>query len=106
MDWYYTRDGTVFGPMTFDQLAEAADSGMLGKDDLVWRADMQAWTPAGLVSELRGPQRMPLPRLWQYKAAPRNASSNRESAPIKGWLLIFCIGLAFIGSALSLAAIF
>jgi hypothetical protein len=105
MDWYYSRDGTVFGPVTFDQLAEAADSGPLGNDDLVRCADMQAWTPAGLVPELQRPQRMPPPRLWQHRAAPRNAASNRESARIKGWLLIFCIGLVFIGSALSLAAI-
>jgi hypothetical protein len=104
MDWYFARDGTVFGPATFDQLAEAADSGTLGKDDLVWCADMQAWTPAGMV--LWRPQRMPPPGLWQHRAAPRNASSNRQPSRIKGWLLIFCIGLAFIGSALSLAAIF
>jgi hypothetical protein len=108
MEWYVTHSGTSFGPVTFDQLVEAADAGTLGKDDLIWCTDMQSWkTAAEVMPELwHDPHRLTAPRVWQRSDTHADQSSNRKSAPVKGWLLVMLISLAFVGSALSLAALF
>jgi len=106
MEWFAARNGETFGPVAFNELADAARAGQLSKDDLVWCTAMESWLPAAEVSDLwREPQCIPAQSVWQR--APRfNPSNDRKSVHVKGWLLFLCIGLVIIGSALSLAVIF
>ena len=108
MEWYVARNGDSFGPVTFDQLAEAAEAGTLGEDDLIWCTGMQSWMSAAEVMPdlWRDPDHIKVRSVWQRSDTRVNPSSNRKSAPVQGWLLIILLSLAFIGSALSLATLF
>jgi membrane protease subunit (stomatin/prohibitin family) len=52
--WHLAENGEAVGPFTPPQLAEAAATGRLRSDTLVWRAGMDGWTQAGEVPELAG----------------------------------------------------
>jgi uncharacterized membrane protein YhaH (DUF805 family) len=58
-EWYVARGGETFGPFAFDVVADAARSGELRKDDLVWRAGMETWAGASTVPDLWTPPAMP-----------------------------------------------
>ena len=108
MECFVTRNGTIFGPMTFDQLVDAARAGQLSQDDSIWCAGMQSWMRASEVSDLwRASPR----RVW--RRAPKantdaraNHSSDRSVVRVNAWLISLCISLAIIGSALALVAMF
>jgi hypothetical protein len=51
-DWYYTKDGERFGPVTARQLKSIADSGELQSTDLVWNSEMPDWKTAKSVTGL------------------------------------------------------
>lgn len=51
-EWYTTRNGQPQGPITAREMRVLAGSGNLGPNDLVWRAGMDNWTPAGKVKGL------------------------------------------------------
>ena len=43
MEWYISRLGNTYGPLTFDDLISRARDGRLVKDDLVWSVGMKKW---------------------------------------------------------------
>lgn len=45
--WFYAKDGSQKGPVTIDELRAFAQSGELGRGDLVWNGSMKDWQPAG-----------------------------------------------------------
>ena len=45
-EWWYTRNGTKFGPVSEAVLRQLAKRGTLMPDDLVWTAGMNEWQPA------------------------------------------------------------
>ena len=45
-EWYYTSAGQQTGPVTSAQLKQAAQSGQLTPNDLVWKDGMPDWVPA------------------------------------------------------------
>ena len=55
-DWYYSRSGNKFGPLSSAELKTKADSGELRPDDLIWKVGMIEWKPArsakGLITSL------------------------------------------------------
>jgi hypothetical protein len=51
-EWYYVRNGTQTGPVSFDELKAAAASGLLTPDDLVWQQGTADWVPARTVTGL------------------------------------------------------
>src|SRR4051812_42406610 len=51
-EWYYARGGSQVGPVTFAQLIEAARTGSVGRDDLVWREGMADWQAASTIPGL------------------------------------------------------
>ena len=50
--WYYSRNGTRFGPLSARELKDVADAGVLGRDDFVWKAGLASWVPAARVKGL------------------------------------------------------
>ena len=50
--WHMAENGAAVGPMTASQLVEAASSGRLRPDTLVWKAGMADWMPAAQVPEV------------------------------------------------------
>ncbi|HEX8904548.1 MAG TPA: SPFH domain-containing protein, partial [Longimicrobiaceae bacterium] len=50
--YYVAVNGQQSGPHGIDALRQQAGSGALGRDTLVWKQGMAAWTPAGQVDEL------------------------------------------------------
>lgn len=67
MAWYVARDGQTWGPAELEQLRQAATSGELLPDDLVWQDGMDGWKPASSV-----------PALWPAKSAD---SGEPRAAP-------------------------
>lgn len=45
--WYFTRDGQAQDPVTKEELAQLAGSGLLKPTDLVWTEGMPQWVRAG-----------------------------------------------------------
>jgi GYF domain 2 len=52
MDWFIARSARTEGPLTFEAMVEAANSGRLGRDDLVWQPGTETWQRAGEVASL------------------------------------------------------
>jgi len=50
--WYYTRQGQRFGPLSTEQMRQLAQAGQLQQTDLVWTEGITEWTPAGRVPQL------------------------------------------------------
>ena len=67
--WYIYKDGQKHGPFNFDQLAEAAHSGKLRPEDMVWGTGMDKWARAEEVEGLN-----PLTR--HHATAPATAPAT------------------------------
>jgi hypothetical protein len=50
--WYYTVQGQRFGPVSFEQLKQVAESGQLQASDMVWKDGMAQWAVASQVKGL------------------------------------------------------
>ena len=50
--WYYSRNGEKFGPLSSEQLKQLAASGQLFPTDLIWKEGMKEWQPAVKVKGL------------------------------------------------------
>ena len=50
--WYYTHSGQQAGPVSSQQLRQAAVAGQLLPSDLIWKQGMAAWALAGKVKGL------------------------------------------------------
>jgi membrane protease subunit (stomatin/prohibitin family) len=50
--WHVTANGQTLGPMSIEQLGQAAQQGHLGPSTLVWSAGMAGWTAAAQVPQL------------------------------------------------------
>ena len=50
--WYYSRGGQQVGPVDWNALRQAAQSGQLGSGDLVWREGMGDWQAASTIPGL------------------------------------------------------
>ena len=82
MEWYVARNGTTVGPVTFDQLADAARTGRLNRDDLVWNDNMESWVPAATVPDLwHEPERKPPRSVW--RRAPKTSVGRGDAGPIR-----------------------
>jgi hypothetical protein len=64
--FFVVVNGAPTGPYHMPALAGKAGDGSLARDTLVWREGMEAWTPAGAVSELR-PLFAAVPPLLPFK---------------------------------------
>lgn len=59
--WFYTSEGDRLGPVAFEDLrAMAADSSLNPRLDMVWRASMDGWKPAGQIDGLFERKSVPL----------------------------------------------
>ena len=75
-DWYYTKDGERFGPVTAQQLKSIADSSEIQSTDLVWNSEMPDWKTATSVTGLFETTSQPV------AMQPSTVSSNvQPSAP-------------------------
>ncbi len=52
--WHRADDGRSQGPFSAEQMAQAAQTGRLTRDTLVWCPGMPDWAPAGAVAQLAG----------------------------------------------------
>ena len=110
--WYYTRQGEQVGPVSREQLRNAACAGQLLPSELVWKQGMDDWVPAGKFRELF-PESLPVARPLhaatvspaQPKPASRqkNASPPAEAAKESFWFvtrnLLACTFPTFLGRA-------
>lgn len=67
--WYYAAGSAQAGPVTPEALAQQVAAGQVGRDTLVWKQGMAAWTAAGQVPQLAGLFSAP-PPLPPTAAAP------------------------------------
>ncbi len=68
--WHYLQDGQQRGPVADHAMAELARSGALRPGDLVWKAGMPQWAPAGTRRELADL----MPVVAEIAPAPRRAA--------------------------------
>jgi hypothetical protein len=52
VQWYYSRDGERYGPLTGEQLKQMAGTGELQPADLVWNETLSDWVPATRIKGL------------------------------------------------------
>jgi hypothetical protein len=71
-EWFYHKDGQQFGPFTAVELRALASNGTLGPDDLVWKAGMTEWLPAGKVKGLFPTPPVPEPPPVPTERTPRD----------------------------------
>lgn len=51
-DWYYIGHYGQLGPLTFEQVEELVQGGVIGRDTYVWRHGLADWQPADRVTDL------------------------------------------------------
>ena len=51
-EWFFTREGRQQGPVTGEALRSMLAAGQVGWSDMVWKAGMTGWLPAGSVASL------------------------------------------------------
>lgn len=86
-EWYYVKNGSENGPVTFEKLQELASGGLLDAiSELVWTSTMKDWTPASQVPGLfttsvsAAPSPPSLPRR-RLAAAAQGLSAANQSDP-------------------------
>jgi hypothetical protein len=53
-EWYYSKDGQQFGPVSMEELQQLASSGQVRAKDVVFKAGMANWAPASSIPEIFG----------------------------------------------------
>jgi uncharacterized RDD family membrane protein YckC len=51
MEWYYVQDGKRNGPIGDDELQSLVSTGVIDREDLVWRKGMSGWQKYGEIDE-------------------------------------------------------
>ncbi len=54
MSWYYSKNGTQFGPVAEEELSGKIASGEVSGADLIWQEGMTDWKPASQVPAFQG----------------------------------------------------
>ncbi len=77
VSWYYAVQGTRTGPLSWDELRTAVESGKLGSNDLIWTSSFgsewrQASTMTGLFPPPSAEPPTPTPPLDNPSSAPAN----------------------------------
>jgi len=78
--WYYTRQGQRFGPLSQEQIRQLAQVGQLQQSDLVWTEGMSEWTPAGRFAQLFAPA-APVGMAAMPVSAPAMPMATMQPAP-------------------------
>lgn len=79
--WYSHESGRQFGPVAWDALKARAETGLLRRDDFVWREGMPDWVLAGGVEGLFGDRPPPPPP--PLLATSRLATPREEIEPVR-----------------------
>lgn len=79
-EWYYARGNQQYGPVSPAELRALAEKGVLGPDDLVWRAGMSDWVAARRIKGLFEPPVGPS----GSSSVAKNAGPGALSAPGAG----------------------
>ncbi len=82
--WYYVRNGTQTGPVSFDELKSAAAAGQLAPIDLVWQEGTPDWVPARTVAGLFAGPPLPASKASALPGAPEStpAAPVSDSLPL------------------------
>ncbi len=81
VSWYYAVQGTRSGPLTWDQIRTAVETGKLGPDDLVWSPSFgKEWRKASLMTGLFPPPPKP-EDVSPPGNSDRPAAASAENAP-------------------------
>ncbi len=67
--WYLSRDGTQYGPYTWQELQNLAQQGNVDPNDLIWSNSLGNWTDAQNVPNL----------LRTYAQKPQNGIVNHKN---------------------------
>ncbi len=106
-EWHYHQGGQQYGPVTFQQLQQMAQSGQLNPTDLVWSESLPDWQEARTVQGLfaaTGPQYQAPPPGGPGPAAPAPGAYQQRPVPqgvpgivIAGFIFVFlCSPLGII----------
>lgn len=91
--WYYTQGGQKVGPLSSEQLRNAARCGQLAPSDLLWTDEMENWAPASTIEGLfpsAGPPAVPqadagfmppAPSPGSYSSAGGSRAKSKSGVP-------------------------
>jgi hypothetical protein len=78
-EWYYTKNNQQMGPVSWDELKQLADSGVLKPSDMVWKEGLVNWVKAEKREGLFAPRKPVRSRVEEdVDKAPRRRSARDE----------------------------
>lgn len=82
MQWYYSKNSTQLGPISFEELCAKLASGEVSRSDMVWREGLPDWRPASTMPELAvsGSGAPPVPMVQQTGGASGNSPYRPPAA--------------------------
>lgn len=84
--WYFSRDGQQSGPLTYADLKEKADEGVLKpRSDLVWKEGMADWVPVGEVDGLFERRETVVPAADPYAPPPTTVGDPYHAETAGDW---------------------
>jgi Interferon-induced transmembrane protein/GYF domain 2 len=84
IQWYYSKNGTPFGPVEQEEICAKLATGEIAPTDQVWRDGMANWLPAAQVPELAN-RSLVSPAIGKMTASPyRPPSVNQDFSPEHG----------------------
>jgi hypothetical protein len=89
-EWYYIGKYGPLGPLSESQMIELAESGVIEKETLVWKAGMPDWTRAENVPELQRFLRFPQIPPPVPPDPPSHSKTSRHTSPFPAYLQSPC----------------
>ena len=85
--WYYMNSGESTGPISQVELLSRAQSGLLNRDELVWRDGFTNWVPAGTIKGLflappSAPSAKPQLTWWQRLFRSQTSAINEKKTAV------------------------
>src|SRR5262245_37150544 len=81
-DWYYSKNGSKYGPVASAELKALARAGKLMPTDLVWKEGVSSWKPAANVKGLFAAAPPPIP-LFAAAPPPIRRAIQLEPPPVE-----------------------
>jgi hypothetical protein len=87
-EWYYIGSYGQLGPLSFDQIEDLVEGGVIEQGTYVWREGMGDWLPASSVNELRArlqknsPTAPPPPPKPERGNVPNTGRPQPPAAPV------------------------
>jgi TM2 domain-containing membrane protein YozV len=88
--WHYNIGDEALGPVSLTKLKDLATAGQVNANDLVWKAGMANWVPAGDVEELESLFIIQIASPTRSTREQRSSASKQAQAATSGAQVHYC----------------